>query len=107
MAAGVPVVAVARPEVSEFIAEGEKTVTVPSTAASARTLAQRVQELRAHRDAGDTAAPPREHALGAFSADEFARRMRWLYQQVAARRGTNLPPSERKMPRTSYSARAR
>ena len=50
MAAGVPVVAVATPEASEFITEGETALTVPLDAASARTLAQRILDLRAHPD---------------------------------------------------------
>lgn len=87
MAAGVPMVAVATPEVSEFISEGETVLTVPPDAASARSLAQRVLDVRAHPDAArDMTARAREQALRMFSADEFARQVRSLYEQVGARR---------------------
>jgi glycosyltransferase involved in cell wall biosynthesis len=86
MTAGVPVIAVATPEVSEFISEREMALTVLPDAASARTLAQCVLDLRS--DPERARAMPhraREHALRTFSADEFIRQMRSLYEQVAAR----------------------
>jgi glycosyltransferase involved in cell wall biosynthesis len=86
MAAGVPVIAVATPEVSEFVSERETALTVSPDAASARALAQHVLDLQAN--AGMThemASRAREHALRIFSAEEFARQMRSLYEQVAAR----------------------
>jgi glycosyltransferase involved in cell wall biosynthesis len=86
MAAGVPVIAVSTPEVSEFVCERETALTVSPDEASARTLAQCVLDLRADATtARAMAARAREHALRTFSAEEFARRMQSLYEQVAAR----------------------
>jgi glycosyltransferase involved in cell wall biosynthesis len=86
MAAGVPVVAVATPEVSEFISEREMALTVSPEAASARTLAQRVLDLRMDLETAHARATrAREHAVRTFSADEFTRQMQVLYEQVAAR----------------------
>jgi glycosyltransferase involved in cell wall biosynthesis len=86
MAAGVPVIAVATPEVSEFVSEGETALTVSRDEASARTLAQRVLDLRADLQATRAmAARAREHALRTFAAGEFIRQVGALYEQIAAR----------------------
>jgi glycosyltransferase involved in cell wall biosynthesis len=86
MAAGAPVIAVATPELSEFISDGETGLTVSRESASARTLAQRVLDLRSDAEAAAAITTrAREHAIRLFSVDEFTRRMRSLYEQVAAR----------------------
>jgi glycosyltransferase involved in cell wall biosynthesis len=86
MAAGVPVIAVATPEASEFLVEGETARTVAPDAASAKTLAQRVLDVRAHSElTREIAARARGQALQMFSPDEFVREIRSLYEQIAAR----------------------
>jgi glycosyltransferase involved in cell wall biosynthesis len=89
MAAGVPVVAVPRPELADVVADNVTALTVPSPAP--RLIAQRVLDLRADPDAARRViARGRERVGALFSPDRFISEMESVYKHAASLRRATL-----------------
>jgi glycosyltransferase involved in cell wall biosynthesis len=92
MATGVPVVAAGMSELSEIVTDRETGLVVAADAASARSLAQGVLELRGDPQlATALGGRGRARALELFSVDQFVRDMCAVYERVAARRAHAAP----------------
>ena len=89
MAAGVPVVAVPRPELADVLVDNVTAFTVPSPAP--RLIAQRVLDVRANPAATrDVAARASEHVRELFSPDRFGKQVEQVYQHAIARQRPSL-----------------